>query len=79
MCNKLLKATDKKLLKAEKKVIALEDKLRQEKENHKVTKEKNKSLANKLSRREQSSKDLKMELLVLKKTFDTKYTSSSDR
>lgn len=79
MSNKLQKATERKLQKAEKMIIALEDKLKREKEGHKVTKEKNKSLTNKLSRRNQSSQNLKVELSVLKKTFDTKYPPPTDR
>lgn len=79
MSNKLQKSTERKLQKAEKIILALEDKLKQERQSHKVTKEKNKSLTNKLSRRDQSSKDLKGELSVLKKTFDTKYPPPTDR
>ena len=79
MSNKSQKEAAIKLQKAEKKILALEDKLKQEKESHKVTKEKNKSLTHKLSRRDQSAKDLKGELSTLKKTFDAKYSPPTDR
>lgn len=67
MATKAEKEAEKKLIRAERMILALEERLKQEKENHKITKEKYKSVTGKFSRRDQLSKELKEELTVLKK------------
>lgn len=79
MSSKSQQSAERNLIKAEKEIASLKHKLMQEKESHKTTKEYNKSLKAKLSRRDLSQSSLKEELSTLKKTFDTVYTPCPHR